>query len=119
MSDRVAITGTPVHGSTPDPVVLTGEWDSTSNEAKLTWTASDNPNLERYSIRYVTGDDYEDRLESTLASIEKDAPRELTTTQGFAEPGAKVAFKVYVILTTGNERGSNAVVVEREIQAAS
>ena len=30
-------------------------------------------------------------------------------------PGLKAAFKVFVVLTTGNERGSNAVKIERPV----
>ncbi|MGL4997285.1 MAG: hypothetical protein ACRC6G_14070, partial [Deefgea sp.] len=105
----------PAPGATPEPVVLTAVWDAATGQARLTWTASDNPNLARYSVRYVVGDDYEERLETTLASIPADAPRVLTTATGLATPGAKVAFKVYVILDTENERGSNAVIVTRAV----
>ena len=41
------------------------------------------------------------------------APREFVTPFGLNQPGAKVALKVYVILTSGNEAGSAAVFVER------
>jgi hypothetical protein len=64
-------------------------------------------------VRYVVGDDYNERLETTLQSVAKDAPRELLTHVGLSEPGAQVTFKVYVILTTANERGSNPVLVTR------
>lgn len=41
------------------------------------------------------------------------APREFITPFGLNQPGAKVALKVYVILTTCNEAGCAPMVVER------
>ncbi len=40
-------------------------------------------------------------------------PREFVTTFGLTQPGAEIALKVYVILSTGNEAGSAALLVER------
>ena len=40
-------------------------------------------------------------------------PREFVMPFGLNQPGAEVAQKVYVILTTGNEAGSAAMFVER------
>ena len=39
--------------------------------------------------------------------------REFVTTFGLTQPGAQVALKVYVILTTGNEAGSAPMIVQR------
>jgi len=39
--------------------------------------------------------------------------RELLTNVGLDTPGAVVSFKVYVITNTGNEKGSNTVVITR------
>ena len=40
-------------------------------------------------------------------------PRELFTPFALGAPGLTAGFKVYVILTTGNERGSDAKFVTR------
>ena len=54
---------------------------------------------------------------SAAAGIETEA-HELTSIQnksldGPAAPGASAVFKVYVVLTTGNEKGSNVVRIVR------
>ena len=40
---------------------------------------------------------------------------EFITPFGLTQPGAKAAFKVFVVLTTGNEAGSVERVVERPL----
>jgi hypothetical protein len=37
----------------------------------------------------------------------------LSTNEGLGSPGATMRYKVYVVLNTSNERGSNAVAVSR------
>ena len=39
----------------------------------------------------------------------------LTTDEGLRTPGGTMRFKVYVVLTTGNERGSNVVEITRPL----
>ena len=43
----------------------------------------------------------------------KDAPREYFTTQGLVAIGEVSNFKIYVLTSTGNERGSNTVKITR------
>lgn len=49
-----------------------------------------------------------------LATIPKGLAREFRTDFSLSEPGTEVSFKVYVILTTGNEAGSKPVTVARQ-----
>ncbi len=103
----------PLPGSTPEPVVLSGQWDIDSTAARLVWTASDNAKLDHYSLRYCIGDRFDEKTESVLQSFPVDALREFETTVGLAEPGSQVSYKLYVVLETGNERGSATVTIQR------
>lgn len=103
---------TPSPGATPDPVALTGVWDDTTAQAVLTWTASENPNLDHYSLRTAPGPRYRAADETVLTSIPAQTLT-IATTAGLSAPHSSAVFKVYVVLTTGNEKGSNAVTVTR------
>jgi hypothetical protein len=100
----------PPPGSTPDPVNLSGVWNDTTDEADLSWSASPNPNLDHYSVRTAPGPTYHAADESVVADV---LPPDTTfsTNQGLLAPGATALFRVYVVLTTANEKGSNTVSV--------
>ena len=104
---------TPEAGSTPDGVTATAAWDATLQAAKLTWTASADANLSEYQIRFCAGPNYSTDNETVVGSIDPAAAREFATTTGLSDPGNVATFKVYVITTTGNEKGSNTVLVTR------
>jgi hypothetical protein len=63
------------------------------------------------------GNDYSDEDAVVIATRGPNDPREFTTAFGLNQPGAQVALKVYVTLTTGNESGSGAMFVQRPAQA--
>lgn len=69
--------------------------------------------LARYELRGHVGEEYHDEDAVVIASNLPEAPREFVTTFGLTQPGAQVALKVYVILTTGNEAGSAPMLVQR------
>ena len=46
-------------------------------------------------------------------------PREFITSFGLSEPGVHMVFKLFVILTTGNEAGSAAMFVQRPLAVAA
>lgn len=104
----------PLAGHTPDAVALHAAWEAENSRAKLTWPASADADLSHYEVRashharrYSTED------ERVLGRVEKGAAREFFTTDGLAAPGATGRYKVYVVLTTGNERGSAEAAVTR------
>lgn len=104
------VTGQP--GSTPDAVEASVAWDGTTNEAVVTWTGSTNPNLEHYEIRVSPGPTY-DSGTATAAGQILAGTEEFRTTQELMNPGDTATFKVFVVLTTGNQAGSNAVTITR------
>ena len=103
----------PIPGTTPDPVVTNGTFNPATLNAELNWTASTNPDLASYEVRGVAGPDYDTEDETPLATILPGAPRTLATNFALGTPGNAATYKVYVTLTTGNERGSNPVTVQR------
>lgn len=100
----------PLPGHTPDPVVLSGVWNGTSLKADLSWTASADPDLASYQVRRSGATPYNTNTELVVATL---PPETLShsTDAGLGNEGSSMGFKVYVKLTTGNEKGSNAVTV--------
>lgn len=103
----------PEPGSTPDPVTATAVWDAVPLQGKLTWTASADPNLSHYQIRFCAGATYATETESTIGTVQPTEALEFLTDAGLTSSGDVASFKVYVVLNTGNEKGSNAVTVTR------
>lgn len=106
---------TPKPGHTPAAVTATAAYDPAAQEAVVKFTASAEAELESYQLRGVPGPDYAGDDEVILATIPKGAPREFRTAFSLTEPGASASFKVFVILTTGNEAGSVPVMVARPV----
>lgn len=106
----------PKAGATPEPVNASATWDAAEVKARIVFDASDEADLKEYELRYTPGDEYESDDETVVAKIAPDAPREFLTDAGLTQPGAASTFKVYVILNTGNERGSAAMTVERPLE---
>lgn len=106
---------TPLPGHTPDPVTVSGAWDPGTVMANLTWTASNDADLARYEIRMSPGPTYSTEDDSVVGTVEAAGPLEFSTNAGLTAPGLTASFRVYVILTTGNEKGSNDLPVTRPI----
>jgi hypothetical protein len=104
----------PLPGHTPDPVALTGFWDVDKEWAELNWTASGDSDLANYVVRRSGSNPYSGATEQHVETL---GPDTLTafTSEGLLTPGATMRFKIYVVLTTGNERGSNVVEITRPL----
>jgi len=102
----------PPPGSTPDPVQFNGEWDAVKKAAVLRWTPSDNSNLAYYSLRVCVGKTYKVANEFAVAEIDSSLTT-FETTEGLINSGANVVYRIYVVLKTGNEKGSNNVAITR------
>jgi len=103
----------PEPGSTPDGVTANITWDAALLKAKITFTASSDPNLSHFEIRFCAGPNYSTENESVIGNLTPAELREFLTDSGLTTAGSTASFKVYVILTTGNEKGSNTVVITR------
>jgi len=102
----------PPPGSTPDAVTLTGAWNAGTSLADLSWTASTEATLDHYALRASSGAVYDPDNHLLVGNV---APEVLafSTAVHLGVPGNQATFKVFVVLTTGNEKGSNAVAVTR------
>jgi hypothetical protein len=103
---------TPPPGATPEPVNLSGSWSAPDVKAALVWSASTRPDLDHYSVRYHPGPRYKADEEQTV-SLVLPGTTDFLTDFGLAASGSVAWYKVYVVTTTGNEKGSNAVKVIR------
>lgn len=106
---------TPEPGSTPAAVTINVVWDPVLLKAKITWSASTAADLFQYEIRFSVGPTYDTDTESVIGNVSPTAPREFLTDAGLAADGNVASFKVYVITTTGNEKGSNDVAITRPL----
>ena len=104
---------TPEAGSTPDAVLANGLWNVPTTQAKLTWDASTSPDVVQVEVRWSPGPTYDASQEVVLANLAPTDPREYFTTQGLLANGDVSNFKIYVLTSSGHERGSNTVKITR------
>ncbi len=105
----------PLPGHTPDPVVLSGVYEVVAgvHQARLSWPASTEPTLQRTEVRATVGESYDPDDDVLVATVLPGQSTEVVTSLGLGVPGSVVNFKAFVVLDTGNERGSNTVEVRR------
>jgi hypothetical protein len=103
---------TPLPGHTPAPVQASAVF-AAPNVSRVTYEVSSEGMLKSYQLRGNIGDRYDDEDAVVLATHEPNDAREFATTFGLNAPGAQVALKVFVILSTGNEAGSATMLVQR------
>jgi len=104
---------TPAPGTTPAAVVLTARWDAALNKAVYTWQPSTDANLRGYSLRAVIGDRYSRDEEQSITSLLAPNTNTFHSDYGLTATGSVVHVKVYVLTTTGNEKGSEPITVVR------
>ena len=103
---------TPAPGSTPDAVTASGVWDAGTLEGVITWTESSEANFDHYDVRMTPGATYDTENDITIFSVAA-GTTEHRTLDGLLNSGDVASFKVYVVLTTANEAGSNTVTITR------
>jgi hypothetical protein len=85
------------------------------DQARITYEASTDADVDHYDLLAVPGDEFSAEDAVVVATNAKDAPREFVTGFGLTQPGAKAAFAVSVVLTTGNQNTGPGMVVERPV----
>jgi len=98
--------------STAPDMTLTGEWDPTRLAAILTWSGTQDASHDRFEVRYHPGPKYKDAEEQVVGSVLKGV-LSVITDYGLSVPHSTAWFKVYNILSNGEERGSNPVKLVR------
>lgn len=105
---------TPAGGHTPDAVEASAVFEA-PDKSHVTHEASTDADLARYELRGNPGETYDENDAVTILTHTPSDPREFVTNFSLSAPGAKVALKVFVVLTTGNEAGSETMVVQRPV----
>lgn len=103
---------TPPAGSTPAGVTLTGAWVPANEQAEFNWPASTNANLDHYEVRMSVGSSFDAATATVVGNIPAGTTT-FATTASLESPGDVASFKTFVVLTTGNEAGSNTVTITR------
>lgn len=101
-------------GSTPQAVEATGIWNDGIQQAIISWQESTAPNVESYQLRYSPPPNYDTQSDQVIATIEPGIGQVITSV-GLASPGSTALYRIYVILATGNEAGSNTVSITRPV----
>ncbi len=109
---------TPLPGHTPEAVNASAVFEA-PDKSRTIYDESTDPALHSYQLRGSAGEDYDHENSVVLATNAPGAAREFVTTFGLNQPGAKIALKVYVILTTGNEAGSATMSLQRPLAQAA
>jgi hypothetical protein len=103
----------PTSGRTPVAVTASGQWNAGTSKAALTATVSADPDLDHYELRACAGADYSTDEESVVASVPPGASVAFATDRFLTQAGEVASFRIYVVLKSGGEAGSNTVVVAR------
>ena len=103
---------TPPPGSTPASVTLSGAWNAAVGQAVCNWTASAATTLSEYQLRMSPGATYDAANATVIGNIPAGTTT-FSTAAGLAAAGDVASFKLFVMLTTGNESGSNTLTITR------
>ncbi len=104
----------PLPGHTPARLQPTADWDPEARATRLQWPPSADPKVARYQIRWCCGPRYRNATQRVALTL--DAAEFTGTTHtpaGLPAPGDTASYKVFVILATGNERGSRPLTITR------
>lgn len=104
----------PLPGHTPQPVQASAVLVP-PDESKVVYEASAEPTLAHYVLEGCNGEEFHEEDAVVVATHAPGEPREFLVRFGLTQPGTAAAFKVFVVLTTGNRAGSAAVVVRRPL----
>lgn len=99
-------------GQAPEPVEAEGSWEG--HCARLWWTPSADPAVAHYDVRGMAGTDYEMEDERLVSRVAAGSSCQVETLSDLDEPEARASFRVYVVLKTGQEKGSRPVTVSRD-----
>jgi hypothetical protein len=100
---------------TPEAVNASGVFVP-PDQAKIVFEASTDPDLAGYELHAVAGDEWSAEDAEVVASLPAGAdPREFLSNYSLNQPGAAATFSVYVLLGTGNMKGSAPMTIRRPL----
>lgn len=103
-------------GPAADQVSAAGTWNATTHEAVLTWDQSTLPAnvFGQYQVRTAPGPTYRVKDEETISDgLDAVYMTTFSTNAGLTVAGATALFRVYVVTSSGREKGSATVSVTR------
>ncbi|MFD0895923.1 hypothetical protein KBB96_08250 [Luteolibacter ambystomatis] len=98
-------------GQAPAPVDADCSWEGDC--ARVWWTPSADPAVAHYDVRGMAGADYEMEDERLVGRVTAGSTCQVETISDLDEPEARASFRVYVVLRSGQEKGSRPVTVSR------
>jgi len=104
---------TPEPGATPEAVTLTAEYVPALGQVRITHTRSTATNFAEYEYRLTRGTEWSDDDDEVIGNVTDQDTLEFLTNKGVETAGVTAVYKAFVKTTTGNEAGSNSVVVTR------
>ena len=104
----------PEGGRTPAPVEA-GAVLVPPDEARVVYEASPDPDLARFELRGVAGDEWNAEDAVVVSMHNPDEPRVFLTGFSLTQPGAAASFSVHVVLDSGHGRGSAPMTVMRPL----
>jgi len=99
-------------GPGPSPPTLSGQWVAPPGLAFLSWTSFNDPNLIGFSVRATVGQPWDDTNNSEVAMLTP-TQTSLQTQHALFTPGSIATFRVFALLSNGDESGSNPVTIQR------
>jgi hypothetical protein len=102
----------PSGGGSGEQFVLSGSWDAALVFAALEWTPHDDPDLQDYQPWYTQGATFD---QNTAISITSQGPgvTQLNTIEGLTFPGDVATYRIYAVLSTGEQIASNDLTITR------
>lgn len=102
----------PAPGHTPDAVNATGAWNPGIDQADYSWSVSLETTLARYEVRMSPARSMMP-MPPPPSPPSPPAASQFYSDAGLLTSGQTCSVKIFVVLTTGNERGSNTVTLTR------
>lgn len=104
----------PLPGHTPDPVTASATFVP-PDTARITHSESDDSDFAGYRLLGAPGEDADMDDAAVLETHTGRTPVPFTTTLGLTEPGGAGSYWIIVYTSTGNERASERMVVNRPL----
>jgi len=104
---------TPEPGATPEAVTATVVYVPATGQVRITHTKSTAANFAQYEYRMTRGLTWSDDDDEVIGNVTDIDTLEFLTNAGVETAGVSAVYRAFVKTTTGNEKGSNTVLITR------
>ncbi len=109
---------TPEPGATPEAVTAAVVYVPATGQVRITHTKSTAANFAQYEYRMTRGLTWSDDDDEVIGNVTDIDTLEFLSNAGVETAGVSAVYRAFVKTTTGNEKGSNTVVVTRPLSPA-